>query len=227
MPKETEPHDADRTGGARGRLRCVCVDVRARADATFEAVSDIKGGPIIDAGGNIRVWSDLSVGAAYTELNESGTVTVTGTVPHPIEFNNDRVIDPVMSSLTHRERATHIYGAWRVPIQQVENLSVTVFGGPTYFNLTQGLIADVGVAEAGGPPFASVVVTDTPVVEHTRSGWGGHVGVDVTYMVTSVFGFGGVVRFSSGSLDLPVGESDTVSVTVGGLQTGGGIRLRF
>ena len=195
--------------------------------ARFEAVHDIKGGAMIDGGGSLRVWRELSIGAIYTELNQADSTTVTGTVPHPILFNTDRAIDPELFSLTHRERTTHIFAAWRVPIPQVEGLDVSVYGGPSYINLTQGTITGVGVAESGGPPFSSVTVTDVPIAEYTRNGWGGHIGVNVTYMVTSVFGVGGFVRFSNGTIELPSPEDSTVPTTVGGLQTGGGIRLRF
>lgn len=196
-------------------------------DAVFDVLNDIKGGAVLDTGGSVRVWRHLSVGAAYTELNQLGTTTVTGTVPHPILFNANRAIDPVMQSLPHRERVTHIFAAWRVPVRQVKNLNVSVFGGPSYMNLTQRLVTDVGVAEGGGTPFSAVRVTAVPVAEHTSSAWGGHVGVDVIYMVTSIFGVGALVRYSNGSVDIPSSNDDMLSVTVGGLQAGGGIRLRF
>ena len=43
----------------------------------------------------------------------------------------------------------------------------------------------------------------------------------MTYMVTSVFGLGGFVRFATGSVDIPI-ATDPVPVDVGGVQTGGG-----
>ena len=195
-------------------------------DALFEAVHDIKGGAMLDFGGSIRVYRELSIGAIYTDLDQAGSATLTGSVPHPILFNSDRAITPQTVSLAHRERTTHIFAAWRVPISQIDGLDVSVYGGPSYVNLTQGLIHDVGVAEAGGPPFASVNVTEVQVEEQVVNGWGAHVGADVTYMFTSAVGLGGFVRFSSGSIDVPA-EAGTISVTVGGVQTGGGIRLRF
>ena len=196
-------------------------------DATFEAVHDIKGGTMLDLGGSVLVWRELSIGAIYTELDQAGTVTLTGSVPHPILFNADRAITPQTLSQTHRERTTHIFASWRVPIPQLDGLDISVYGGPSYFNLTQGLIHDIAVAEAGGPPFSSVNVTEVQVAEQVVNGWGGHVGAEVTYMFSSVFGLGGFVRFSNGSIDVPSSDTETLTVTVGGVQTGGGIRLRF
>ena len=61
--------------------------------------------------------------------------------------------------------------------------------------------------------------------ERIRAAAGGHVGADVAYMVTSVFGLGGFVRFATGSVDIPIATAP-VPVDVGGVQTGG-IRIRF
>ena len=195
-------------------------------DAQFQVVHEITDAGHLDAGGDVRLWRQLVVGASYSQLSKSDATVVTGTVPHPILFNADRTIDTHALALSHRERATHIYAAWRVQIGQGDRLDVSIFAGPSYFNVTQSLVTDVGVEEAGGPPFAAVQVTQISAAEHTRNVWGGHVGVDVTYMPATFVGVGGFVRFSGGSVDLP-SSSGTASLTVGGLQAGGGLRLRF
>ena len=196
-------------------------------DARFRSIHEITGGAMIDVGGSLRVWRRLSVGASYTQLHNSGTTTASGTVPHPIEFNNPRTIQPQSLTLAHRERATHVGAAWRFPIPQVEGLDVGVFGGPSFFNVTQGVVTNVTVSEAGGPPFASVSVSQVQTGQHRRNGVGGHVGADVTYMPTTYVGVGFLVRFAAASVDLPSAGSGTLSLDAGGIQTGGGIRFRF
>jgi hypothetical protein len=52
-----------------------------------------------------------------------------------------------------------------------------------------------------------------------------HFGVDVTYMVNPRFGFGGIARYTWGSADLAGTDED--SLTLGGFQIGGGLRVRF
>ena len=196
-------------------------------DARFDASHDISGGGMFDVGASLLVWRELSVGASYTQLDGSNRVTVSGAVPHPIEFNNPRAITPQTLSLTHRERATHIFGAWRVPLQQVEKLDVSVFGGLSLFNVTQGVVTNVTAREAGGPPFVAVTVDQVQTGERWKNGVGGHVGVDVTYMVTDYVGVGFFARFTGGSVDLPSAGVGTVSLNLGGIQTGGGVRFRF
>lgn len=191
----------------------------------FDAVHERRTGAVVDAGGSLRVWRRLSVGAAYTHLRKSGDARLTGAVPHPIRFGQDRAFDYRTGALAHRERATHIHVAWRVPLRPVAGLDVAVHGGPSFFNLTRGAVHGVRIEETG-PPFSTVRVAGTVDAEHTRNGWGGHVGVDVSYMLTSVFGVGGIVRFSRGSVTLPP-LAGTDTVTAGGLQTGGGLRVRF
>ena len=67
------------------------------------------------------------------------------------------------AALFNLERAGHIYVSWRLPtdqwsIRQLQEMDISVFGGPSYFSLTQGLVADIGLVEATGPPFSEVSV---------------------------------------------------------------------
>ena len=195
-------------------------------DARFQASHGFKGSVFIDAGGHIRVWRQLSVGASYTELSDSDSTAVTGTVPHPVLFNSDRAIAPQTLSLQHRERAAHIQAAWVIRIPDNERLHITVSGGPSFFNVTQGMVTDIRVSEAGGPPFATVSVDQVSTTDVTRNAWGANIGVDVAYMLTDYVGVGGFVRFSRATVDVSSSGSD-LSLDVGGVQTGGGVRFRF
>ena len=194
-------------------------------NARFEAAHEGRTGAAVDFGGSLRVWRRLSVGVAYTHLRKAGPAQITGAVPHPLRFGQDRAFAYRTAVLAHRERATHIQAAWRVPLRQVTGLDVSVHGGPSFFNLTRGAVHGVRLEETG-PPFTTVRVTGAVEAEHTRNGWGGHVGVDVSYMFTPTLGVGGIVRFSGGSVALP-SFAGTETVAAGGLQTGGGLRVRF
>ena len=194
-------------------------------DARFLTTHDTLGGPVVDLGGSLHVWQRLSVGASYAQTMGSDTAAVTGTVPHPIRFGSDRTIAAQTLDLTREERSAHIHVAWLIDLP-IEKLDVRVMGGPSYFNLTQDVVTGVVVSEAGGPPFESVNVDRIATGGLIRNGWGGHAGVDVSYMFMPAAGVGGFVRFARGTVNLPVGDT-SVSVTVGGVQVGGGARFRF
>ncbi len=193
-------------------------------DARILATHDAMGGTLFDVGGLIEVWEELSVGASYAQTMGSDATTITGTVPHPLFAVSDRTIPAQTSELTREERSTHIHLAWRLDLP-VENLDLRVMGGPSYFSLTQGIVTGVVIGEVG-PPFTEVNVDRVASGDLIKNAWGGHVAIDITYMVSPNVGVGAFVRFAQGSTTLPIGDAD-VSVTVGGLHTGGGIRIRF
>ena len=194
-------------------------------DGQFQTDHRVEGGAIVDAGGSVTVWRQLALGATFTELRTSDTATLAGSVPHPLVVGRPRSVGSQGLSFEHRERATHIQIAWVFPIGGDERMDLTISGGPSFFSVTRDVLGNFTVTETA-PPFSEVLV-DVERRENTSNGWGGgHVGADVTYMVTSVFGLGGFVRFATGSVDIPI-ATDPVPVDVGGVQTGGGIRIRF
>ena len=193
-------------------------------DARFEESHQTKDGGLFDVGGSLQLWEQLRVGASYSQLTKSDSTRLTGSVPNPIAVNAPRMIAPQELSLTHEERATHVYAAWVVPI--LDKLDIAIFGGPSFFNLKQGIVTGVEINDVGGPPWAQVAVGGVTSGEFKKNGIGLHVGGDVSYMVTPNFGLGGFVRFAQGSVDVPSSDNEQ-PLNVGGVQAGGGVRLRY
>jgi len=195
----------------------------------FLARERFSGGTHVDVGGSLLVWRGLLLGASYTQVNSAGSAVVTGTVPHPLDVGRDRTTPEHTVSLPHRERATHAYLGWRLPLRDA--LEMELSAGASYFSLRRGVIASLIPGETGGPPFAEVTLqVDTG--EHTRNGAGFNAGVDITYMLTSPayipqLGVGYFARVTSGFVSIPLSADSWRRETVGGIQTGIGLRLRF
>ncbi len=170
------------------------------------------------------MWRQLSVGATFTQLSNSDTTVATGYVPHPLNFDEPRAIDPQTQRFIHRERTAHLQATLVFTID--ERLDVTISGGPSHFNLRQGVATNLIVREVDGDPFATVDGDTIQMGEHAGSGWGANVGADVTCMLTPYAGLGFLVRFAAGSVNLPF-SGGTISQAVGGVHVGGGLRLRF
>ena len=197
--------------------------------ARFLISEEFAGTSHVDAGGALRLWRGLEMGASYTQVGGSGTAMVSGTVPHPLDAGRDRKVPAQTFALTHWQRATHVYAAWR--FRPGRSWSLAFSAGPTYFNLRQGVVAALTPSEAGGPPFADVDLrVDTG--EHTRNGVGFNAGLDATVMLTPGrlgpgLGAGYFVRLTLGSVDVPSTTGARDTYYVGGLQTGAGLRVLF
>lgn len=195
----------------------------------FLTREQFRGGGHVDIGGTLRVWRGLLFGVSYTQVSSAGSAVVTGTVPHPLDVDMDRTTPEHTVPLPRRERATHAYLGWRLPLRDA--LEMELSGGASYFSLSRGVIANLTPGETGGPPFAEVALqVDTG--EHTRNGAGFNAGIEITYMLTSAayipqLGIGYFARVTGGFVSIPLGADSWRRESVGGIQTGVGLRLRF
>jgi hypothetical protein len=103
-----------------------------------------------------------------------------------------------------------------VPV--TDKVDVGVSFGPSIFQVSQDIPTAITVTE----PSATLASTSVTKVDKTTVGI--HFGVDVNYMITPRWGAGVLARYAWGSADL---EGATDSLTVGGFQIGGGLRVRF
>lgn len=198
-------------------------------EARVETREEFEGGGHVDVGGSLRVWRALELGGGYTQLSSAGTAVVTATVPHPLDTGNDRTAREPPIGLPHRQRATHLYVAWRLPLR--DRLDVQFSAGPTYFQLLQGVVVVPTASETSGPPFAEVDLR-VDRGEHARNGGGYNASVDVTFMVSPAariprVGVGFFARLTGGSVSLPIDADRSRRVSVGGFQIGAGLRLLF
>ncbi len=203
------------------KLRSVVLFTVYDEEGQIQTEQQTESGPIIDVGGSLRVWRQLSIGALYTNFNSSNSAELTGAVPHPFVFHSQRSIVPQDLVLRHREQVIHIPIAWVVPVSGDDQLAIKFFGGPSYFHLTRSAPTNISITETG-LPFADLTVR-VGATETMTAGWGGHAGVDVVYFLTDRLGIGGFVRYATGSIDVP----GWGNFTVGGIQGGGGFRIRF
>jgi hypothetical protein len=106
-----------------------------------------------------------------------------------------------------------------VPFES-HNFRVRAFGGPSYFRYEADMVYDFS--------FSGGIATDYDLVKTEGTGWGWHLGGDASYFFSRVVGIGGFARYSRGTVTIPepMSEEDQ-DITVGGFQTGGGLRLRF
>jgi hypothetical protein len=194
--------------------------------ARLDAVNKADAGPLLDLSGGYRVWRNVSVGIGFQTMSSKSDATITGSIPHPLFFNRARSFSETIPSLKRNENAVHLQFGYTFPIN--EKLDVMVYGGPSFFRISQDVVSTIGIGEAGAP-FTSVVAQPT-VTRLKESPVGGHIGADVTYKLYKFgqvgLGVGGFFRWTGASADFRVLDTD-VSSDVGGTQAGFGLRIRY
>ena len=178
---------------------------------------EVKAGPMFDIGAGIRLVKNLGVGVAVTRFSASNDVAIEATVPHPFFFNTPRALSGSTPG-TREELAIHVDAVYVIPGKK---LQVAIFGGPTFFNAKQTVVSDFtynDVFPYDNPP----TFTAATSAQESKSVTGFNVGADIGYYFTNVFGVGGVIRFSRGTLASSIGDLD-----LGGPQLSAGVRIRL
>jgi hypothetical protein len=100
-----------------------------------------------------------------------------------------------------------------------------VFGGPSFFQMKQGIVTDFTYTESY--PYDEVKFGAATTTAESVSKIGFNAGADLAYFFTKQIGVGATVQFAGTSVKLPVARGASQDVKVGGGKAGAGLRLRF
>jgi hypothetical protein len=194
----------------------------------FEADHTIKSGVSWEAGAGLRLWRDLWLGASYAVgPTHTRDVTVNAQVPHPLIANRHRIATGAAVGLEHAERAIHAQALLRIPV--TVEFDLTLFAGPTFFEVENDLVEAIAPTETGAP-FSTVELGHITRSRQSHRMTGFNLGFDIAYMFRRHVGAGLMVRYSTGSadLELPAGNvGPPVEMGAGGIEIAAGLRLRF
>lgn len=194
---------------------------------TVASSSEYTSGSLFDVGIGFRVWKNFSVGVSYHQEQNTADIHLTGTVPHPVFFNQQRSFNVTTGEGEFRkEQATHLQLGWMLPFG--DKFDVLVFGGPSWFRLQQPVVSDIVITDSNSP-FLTVTVNGTVEIRK-KSPVGFNVGADATYIVWSNdsvrLGAGAFVRYALAKTNVLLLSTEQPT-EVGGVQFGFGGRLRF
>ncbi len=187
-----------------------------------------------DVSGGVRVWWNLGVGVGYSSSSTLGDGVVSASVPHPLVYNMPRTAGGTMSGLDHFESAFHVSAIYVAKLPM--NFEVAVSAGPSFFKVSQDTIGAIGEDSIGpeASPYTTITLTQPKVIATTANKTGFNVGVDVAYFsnlsvsILSNVGVGVFVKYAGTTIDLkPEGSATPISMKLGGVQAGAGLRIRF
>lgn len=191
-------------------------------DGTFTTDYQVKGGPSFDVAGGARVWRRLAVGVGVTRFSRSTPSTLNGSVPHPFSFNRLRPITGDVPGLEREELSVHVQARAIVPIGS--RMQVMAFGGPSFFQVKQGIVSSFSWAESY--PFDEASFGSATSINAKGSKLGFHAGMDVAFFFSRQVGVGGTIQFSGTTVDIE-SSGGSQEVKAGGARAGGGLRIRF
>ena len=183
----------------------------------------IDTGLIVDASGGVVLGKGLAIGVGFTQFERRHDASVDARVPHPFFFDQSRSVSGAARDLTRQERAVHLQLRWFAPLPGP--IQLALFAGPSFFSVEQDLVTAVSVTQSF--PFDSASFDAAASRRHSKSETGYHVGADVAVFFSRYVGVGGLVRLSRASVDFTSEDGGRVPVDVGGVQVGGGLRVRF
>ena len=195
---------------------------------SWTAEHALEGGPLFSVGAGYRLFGNLSLGATYTQRTKTTRdVTVDAAIPSPVFTDTLRSGAGAVAGLEHTERAVHLQALWHVPV--TVEFDLTLFAGPSFFNVRDDLVATVTPFEAGGD-YSTVDLQTIGTSRQRNSGMGFNIGIDSSYMIMRNAGVGATVRYTRASVDLtpPAGTGESgFTIDAGGLEVAAGLRFRF
>ena len=149
--------------------------------------------------------------------------SLSATIPHPFFFNRPRSVSGEAAGLKREELAIHIQAGGVFPIGA--RFQVMVFGGPSFFQVTQGVVTDLTYSDSY--PYDTASFRSAVTTSEKQNKIGFNAGGDVAFFFTRQIGVGFTAKFAGSNIDLPSAGGGTTPVKAGGMQAGGGLRLRF
>jgi hypothetical protein len=205
-------------------------DTVFRETRTFRTTYENPTGASFDFGGGFMFTPEIGVGVSFAGTAHQSPTELHIRVPHPFAADAHATdTEETEDALQRVEGSVNIQLVGAATIG--ERTRVRVFAGPTYFRVQQDLVSDIRYTQAFGvfTRANQVEITTYDVEEKVEStGWGYHVGGDISFFFNRVIGIGAFVRFSRGTVDIeePI-TGDELELRTGGVQTGGGLRLKF
>jgi hypothetical protein len=192
-------------------------------EGRFDSDYTVKSGPMIDVAGGVLIRPRIGVGVGVSHYRRSTPAALVASVPHPFFFDRPRAVSGEVSGLTREELGVHVQARGVFPVGQ--KLAITLFGGPSYFGVSQDVVTQLVYADAY--PFDEASFRSAGTASGSQSALGVNAGGDVAVFVTPRAGIGFSVQFAGANVDLPSANAGSTRVRAGGVSTGAGLRLRF
>jgi len=193
----------------------------------------VGNGTLVDVGGGVTLpWSiglgsvRMGLGASYSVASVGHEATLRAEIRSalipgaPLRFDAVEAVD-------RSEKGAHVHFTGSVSVG--ERITVSVYGGPSYFAVSQDVVGDIDI-----PVLGVGAITRSDVRKVYATWWGFNAGADVAFFFSERFGIGFGVRVTGATVRVEnlllrtvAAERALVASRAGGVQMLGGVRLRL
>ena len=212
---------------SRGAYLGQATNSAALESSAFNTRYHGNNGPVFDVNGAAKLYRNFALMLGFSRFGSDQEVGVTGQIPHPFYFGEDyyRDLEGEGPPVARAEYAVHL--AFAVVVPATPSFQITIFGGPSFYQLRHGLVSNVLFTQEYPYMTADYAGVTTSSRNGSRVGFNG--GGDVAYYFTETVGLGILARYNQAKAELKSvhGGGSPVQIQVGGLHLTGGLRLRF
>ena len=191
--------------------------------ASYSLAYNIKKGNSIDAAVGYLVgpsWG-VKIGASLTSRDIAETTTFS--IPHPLWMNTPRTgtIDATGMAIKETDLYLDLFFTF-----SLGPVTADLYGGPCYVLSTATIASSISFSETGYPYTTNSV--SQAVADFKGNAFGFNAGLSLGYQFGSSFGLYVDARYLSAKATYATGGSiPSLSVTLGGLRAGGGLKVMF
>ena len=185
------------------------------SSGTLRIDDGLVGGGMFDVSGGLR-GRGFAFGLGYSRASTETSFDFTASTNPASPGSFTRSVVGITPELEHSERTVYAFAA--LTRRVTRRFDFMLSGGPSFISVRQGLPTGLTLDARG----STVLHVDTTTIEDSTIGF--HAALDFNYLFHKRIGIGALARYTWGSITLPDSTDD---MTLGGLQVGAGLRLRF
>jgi len=184
------------------------------APGTITSAQAVGRGVVWDVTGGRRVTDHIGVAVGVWGARTQGDAAITAAIPDPIFVGLTNQASTTITDLTQTTLGINLQVVWLTSLS--DRAAVAFFLGPSFVHVSQ----DVGTLSVPANSQTATAVVSTQSANSLKAG---SAGADLSYWLNDRYGIGVFARYAGGEVDLP----SAPKLKVGGVQAGGGLRIRF
>ena len=202
--------------------------LRRSENITFDAEYEPTRGVALGAGAGVRLMRNLGAGVVGTWFRRAGAASFDLAVPNSIVANRPLTLTGDVPDLNRQEIGIHVQALYALPIGR--RTRVIMSGGPSLFRVEQDVVTSIEFDRV--PGFTGLEFHEAIVTPLEKTAIGFNVGADITWELWRWLGVGSLTRYTRAAVAFDPGHgaaglSRRIELHVGGLEIGGGVRVRF